>query len=101
MNTYDIGDRRRLSATFRDEDSTLVDPTTVTFSLRDPDDFVISYVYGEDSELVRDSTGVYHVDWDIVTAGYHHWRFECTGNIAVAEESRFGVRESLVLDEPS
>jgi hypothetical protein len=101
LNTYDIGDRRRLSAAFRDEDSSLADPTTVTFWLREPDGYVMGYVYGVDAELVRDSLGTYHVDWDITAPGVHHWRFECTGNIAVAEESRFMVRESLVLDEPS
>jgi len=101
MTIYDIGDRRRLVVTFRDEDGSLADPTAVTFAIREPDDLVTTYVYGTDVELVRDSVGVYHVHWDIAQAGWHHWRFEGAGSVGVAEESRFQVRESLVNEELS
>lgn len=101
MTVYDIGDRRRLEVTFRGEDGNLADPTVVEFSIREPDDVVTTYIYGEDAELVRDTAGVYYVRWDIVAAGWYHWRFQGSGNLGVAEESSFLVRESLVNEELS
>lgn len=96
MSTYDIGDRRRLSCEIRDETGTLADPTTVTFKMFEPDKVVTQYVYGEDAQVYKDSTGCYHVEWDITQAGTHWWRFEASGSIGVAEETQFRVRKTKI-----
>lgn len=101
-NTYDIGDRRRLSCEIRDETGQLGDPTTVSFRMYEPDKTVTEYVYGVDDEIYKDSTGHYHVEWDITQAGIHWWRFAGAGSIGVAEETKFTVRKSKVpLDQGS
>lgn len=97
MQVYDIGDRRKLSCEIRDEDGSLVDPTALTFTMREPDGTVTHYVRGTDAELVRDSLGIFHVHWDCELAGFHTWRFEADGVIAVAAEAIFNVRRSQVL----
>ena len=92
--TYDIGDTRRLQATFKDINQALTDPTTVTFKMVEPDGAVTTYVFGTDSELVKDSTGVFHVDWPITKQGRHSWSMAGTGTVAQKEEGEFYVKRS-------
>jgi hypothetical protein len=101
MSTHDVGDRRRLTITVRDEDGVIADPFGVVFRMREPDDTVTVYVYGTDTEVVKDSPGVYHVDWDITLEGLHFWRFETTGDVMAAEETTFTVRRSAFYPEES
>lgn len=96
MQVYDIGDRRKLSCEIRNENGDLADPTTLVFTMREPDDVVTEYLYGTDAELVRDTLGIYHVYWDCAQSGFHRWRFEADGEITVAEEAGFTVRRSQV-----
>ena len=96
MQTYDIGDRRKLTCQIRDGNNVLADPTDLTFTMREPNATQTIYEYGEDVELVKDSTGIYHVSWDCTQAGVHNWRYAATGNLVVAEESNFVVRQSFV-----
>lgn len=93
---YDVGDVVRLDATFTDIDDEPVDPTTVTFRIREPDGALTAYVYGTDPEVVRSAAGVYHVEWSVTLPGLHRWRFESTGTGQAAEESRFDARASKV-----
>ena len=95
--TYDIGDRRKLTCEIRDENETLVDPTTLVFTMKKPDATLTTYTYGTDAQLVRDSTGLFHVYWDCATAGKYFYRYAATGNVGAAEESTFTVRASKVL----
>jgi len=99
MNTYDVGDRRKLCCEIRNEDGDLADPTTVTFKIKAPDGEVTVYVLDTDAELVRDSTGTYHVYWDITLNGTYWWRFEASGNIGAAEEAAFKARTPHVVSE--
>lgn len=72
---------------------TLTDPTTVTFSITEPDGTQTTYVQGIDDEAVKDSTGVYYVDWTITQAGRHYWKWTGTGTVITAEEESFTVRK--------
>lgn len=85
---YDIGDLRRLSVAFKDINGAAADPTTVTFRMRKPDGTVTTYVFGTDSELVKDSVGNYHVDWTFALAGRHVWRFEGSAGGPVTTEEQ-------------
>lgn len=97
MQVYDIGDRRKLSCEIRNESGVLTDPTTLVFTMREPDGTITDYLYGTDAELVKDSVGVYHVYWDCALAGIHRWRLEADGAVVVAEEALFNVRRSHVI----
>lgn len=94
--TYDIGDRRKLSCEIRDETGQLVDPTTLVFLMYEPTKTLTQYVYDDGIELVQDSTGKYHVYWDCRVSGIHWWRYEASGNVGVAEEAKFTVRKSKI-----
>jgi hypothetical protein len=90
-NSYDVGDLIRLSITFK-VGSTPTDPTTITFRILSPDGTVTEYIYATDDELVRDSDGVYHVDWIPDVKGVWAYRWEATGAVIEAEQAKFNVR---------
>ena len=69
VSVFQVGDKVRLSAAFTDIDDAAQDPGGVQFKLRAPDGTITTYVYGADVEVVKDSTGNYHVDWLIAVAG--------------------------------
>lgn len=87
-SSYQVGDLARLTATFRDVDEALVDPTTVTFTWRTPAGVEASYVYETDDDLVSDSTGVYYVDLALDEAGPWVYRWDTTG---IAQGSELGA----------
>ena len=91
INYYKKGQKVRVRCTFT-VDGVPTDPTTITCKIMDPSRNVTPYVYGTDGELVRDGTGVYHVD--VVTDETQEWnfRFEGTGICTAVEESTFGVQ---------
>jgi hypothetical protein len=94
---HDVGDRRKLSCTVRDENGTAADPTGMRFIIVDPEGVKTTLVHGTNADLVRDSVGVFHVNWDCLKPGLHLYRFEATGNVQVAEESQFRVRRPEVV----
>lgn len=90
INYYRKGQKVRVTCQFK-VDGALTDPTTVTCKVMDPSRNVSTYVYGTDAALVKESTGVYHVD--IPTDETKEWsvRFEGTGTCVAVEELTFGV----------
>lgn len=93
-NTYDIGDLVRCTGTFATGD-TNVNPGAIFFKVKTPSGVVTTYTYGTDVELVRDSTGVYHVDVDATEWGDYTYRFWSTGVGQAASEGQFWVRRTL------
>lgn len=76
---YNVGDLVTVSGALTDSDGTALDATAVFAEYKDPSGNVVSLDYGADAELVKDSTGNYHVDIDADEAGWWHWRFYSTG----------------------
>ncbi len=95
-NIYDVGDISRVSSTFKNSTGTPTDPTTITFKLLTPDGMTTTYVYATDAQLVKESTGVYHVDWSCTQAGLHVYGFIGTGTVQTAEDSSFLVQGRVV-----
>lgn len=93
-NSYDVGDRVRVSLAFTDDAGDAADPTTVRGRFRDPSGVVTTYVHGADSELVKDSVGNYHFDIDPDEDGEWRYRGEGEGAVRAAAEGRFSVRDS-------
>jgi len=96
MNTYDVGDRIRLTAAFT-SGGVAADPTTVTVRVKDPSGNTASYVYGTDLEVVKDGTGNYHMDVTIDEAGIWGFRWASTGVVVTAEEKSFRIRPQAVV----
>ncbi len=82
---------------FRDEDGTLTNPTTVTFTLREPDGVKTTYTYPTDPEIVRDSTGIYSFSFVPDQVGSHGFRWLGTGTVPLATEVFEEVQASKVL----
>ena len=88
---FDVGDTKRLQATFKDIAGVLTDPTTTTFTLVQPDSVVVTHnVVGPD--LINPSTGVFYVDFPIIQERNHSWSMAGTGVVAQKDEGEFHAR---------
>lgn len=94
INVYDVGDKVRLSAAFTDISAVAQDPGGVEFKIRAPAGTVTSYVYGVGAEVVKDSTGNYHVDYLISAAGRYRYRFAGVTSGQAASERQFRADSS-------
>lgn len=95
MTTYDKGDLVRVSAAFATSAGVATDPTTVKFSFTDPAGTTTTYTYSTDVQLVKDSTGNYHVDIDASSTGNWLYRFFSTGTGQAAAEGEFFVKSNF------
>ena len=95
VNHYDKGDLVAVEAVFTDRNDALIDPTAVSFKIKDPNGNITTYVFGTDAELVRDSLGKYHVDVSPGIDGTWQYRYESTGTGQAAEEGQFQVKRGF------
>lgn len=91
ISLYDIGDVARVTATFTDDAGTPADPSSVTATVRAPDATTTNYTVTA-GQIVKDSTGNYHLDIPCTLAGDYYYVFKGVGTIAAAEEGTFTVR---------
>ena len=89
--TRDLGDKCRLTCTFKNLAGADTDPTAISFKMMVPDGTVTAYVFGVDAELVKSATGIYYVDWITDQAGRHLYRFIGTGTVAQTVEGELYV----------
>jgi len=87
---FDLGQLVRATNTFTDDTGTVVDPTGVFVNYKSPGGTLTVLEFGVDAAVIKDSTGVYHVDIDGDEVGrwYVFWFSTGTGQ-ASAEESFF------------
>lgn len=90
---YTLGQVARLSVVFA-IDGTATDPTGVTARVGDSAGSPDTYVYGTDAELVKDSTGHYHLDLTPDTAGRWLIIWTATGTVEAVNEYEFDVEPS-------
>ncbi len=93
---FDIGDAPRLLGSFSDIDFVPIDPSTVTFKIKDPAGVVTTLVYSFDGSVIKQDTGIYYTDFSVNTDGVHNWKLFGTGSGQVAEQASFEVRSSNV-----
>lgn len=67
-----VGESRTTQVTFRDQDGTLVDPSSVTLTIRDPEGTVTTPTPD------NPSTGVYEHEIDFDEAGWWRWQWSGT-----------------------
>lgn len=92
MKNFTQGQTVRLTVTFYDFNSALVNPTSVNFTVKRESDLVSTTTSG----VVADSTGVYHLDIDTTAAaGIWEWRVVGTGTTPAAQQGRFYVDPSV------
>ena len=90
-----IGQQSVFTITFRDDDGALVDPATVTCIWKPgPSAAETTYTFGTDSEISKNSTGVYEfVAPPFTSAVSHFLRSKSTAPIT-ATETRVAVQNS-------
>lgn len=85
MSQYTKGTLVTISAEFK-VSAVDTDPTGITFKIELPDETQVTYVYGTDAQLVKDSTGKYHVDYLLSLSGSYTYRFAGVGACQAAME---------------
>lgn len=93
MPEYALGSVIKMSAKFQ-ASAVDVDPAQVQAHVKTPLGTTLSYTYGSDAELVKDSVGDYTLSYTPTVEGRHSFRFVGVGTYAGAEESYFDIRES-------
>lgn len=74
-----VGDMRRLSGTLRRiSDNEAVDPSAVTFQVRNPAGVVTTYT--TDNGVTKSATGVYYLDISLTMHGRWWWKIISTGS---------------------
>src|SRR4030042_1401554 len=91
-NTYEIGDKVRIKATFT-VSSVKTDPTTITLRVKDPSGIITVYTY-VGGTITKDATGMYHRDISITQSGEWFYRWEGTGAVETADEAYLVVENS-------
>lgn len=71
-----------------------LEPSTVTFKFKTPAGATTTYVFGTNSQLVRDGIGQYHVDIDANQVGVFYYQWTSTGAYQGAIEGSFEVPAS-------
>jgi hypothetical protein len=92
INTYDVGDLVKVSVLFTDVNDEPADPATVSLAFSDPSGNSLTYDYGSDPEVVKNSTGSYYVELSIDEAGDWFYRWYSTGAGQGSEQSQFAVK---------
>ncbi len=95
MTTYYVGDNIKLTATFKDPDGTLTDPTTVTLETKDPSGNKTTYTYSL-GEITRSSVGVFTKTFAIDEAGLWLYEWQGTGTLAKVENAWFEARAQVI-----
>jgi hypothetical protein len=96
MNTYQSGNIVTISVLFTNNAAppVPVDPTNVTLRVTDPNGVETDYTYA--LLLVNKvSVGNYNVQLEVLTQGYWNYRWEGTGAVVAANETRFLVSQSV------
>lgn len=88
---FDHGDVIRLKTTI-EELGTAADPGTLVLTILKPDGSTVTYTYGTDADVVRNTTGVYYVDYEIDQPGRHRYSWTSTGAAQAYEKETFDVR---------
>lgn len=103
LNAYVVGQPVRLAGHFVDVDGADINPTVVIVKYRPPGATTVTKTYGTDVQVVKDSTGHYHIDVDTspvvdVTPGHGIWRYRwySTGTGQAAGEMQFTVIASAL-----
>jgi len=90
-NSYKLGGLVRVSGAFTTSAGVAQDPTVVKCSVRSPLGVVTTYTYGTDTEIMKDSTGNYHMDVSAPAIGTYYYRWFSTGTGQAADEGWFEV----------
>jgi hypothetical protein len=91
-SSIDPGNRRKLTAVFTSaEDDSPIDPDEVHLIICDPEGTETEYVYGVDSEIVKEDVGNYYAEIDFDTPGKWAYRWTSLGAGKASQENLITV----------
>lgn len=91
-----IGNLVRLRGTYTDINGDLQDPTNVTIETEEPDTAYTLKTFGPDLEVIKESLGIFHLDFSPTQEGRHGYRWASTGTGQAAKEGTFLIQKQLV-----
>lgn len=91
-----IGDSRRKTVKIKNLAGALTDPSGLTFKYSIAGGTAVTLTYGTDVALVKESTGIYHVDFANNTAGVTKLYIHSTGTVQAAIEDEWYVQAAPV-----
>lgn len=93
MKTFNRGTAATVTTTFA-LSGVLTDPTTVTLQVRTPAGVFTTYTYAN-SQITRNSTGIYHRDVTLDAEGIWTFRTAGTGAVVAADIQPVEVRRDV------
>lgn len=102
MDSYTKGDTvlRTLDIKQKLFDSTgetenFIDPETLILIIIGPNDYIETFTFGEDDEMIKRDVGRYlfKIDTTDLASGIYRMKWNTTGGIIIACEDKFRVRE--------
>lgn len=95
VDVFDVGDLIRSENAFSVSD-TDTDPDAVKVLVKTPGGSVSEFVYGSDTDVIKDSTGNFYIDISMTESGVWRTRWEGTGAVTAAVEDFWSVRRQEV-----
>ena len=97
MNRYPAGSAVKCRALFytTPAKTTLADPTSVIFRVRDPGGNVTTHTYGVDGALIKSGTGDYYENLATDESGDWEYEFEGTGAVDIVIPGAFATTPTL------
>lgn len=86
---FTISTKIRLEVSIVAINGDLIDPTTLIFTMTSPDNNITTFIYPTNNEIVKESVGIYYIDWIINQIGFHKFNFQTTGNVIVSKSASF------------
>lgn len=100
-DTFELGSLVRIGPeTFTDLSGALVDPTTVSLSVKKPDGTIDGPFTFAGAQVVKESVGIYHFDYTPATRGHYLYRWISTGAGQAAGVGSFDIEDSFATTEP-
>lgn len=91
-SVHDIGDAEVITATFKNSSAINTDPTTVTFTMIEPDGTSTTYTSGVDGEITSSATGIWNVTWTFAQEGRHTVVWKGAGALIEAGATEFYIK---------
>ena len=93
--SFMLGNTLRITAKFTDVDGNLVDPTTVTFAVKDSAG-IVTTTTSPSALIVRDYLGTYVYELVPTLSGAHVIRWSGSGDVVAAGETYFNITPSSI-----
>lgn len=88
---FDVADQVRATVVFRNSSELATDPTTIVVTVNGPGTNILNYTYGIGPNIVRDTTGTYHVDFTCTDNGRWWVTWNGTGTLTASAVLNFLV----------